>query len=111
MKAFTIKPTARIVVYSKPVSMVLGFPGLSELVRREKQKLLDGDLFVFVNEKRNYLKILFHAKDGLCMFSKQIEGGRFDVLDKKNLTMAELTQLVDHVIRFGRKKLRHLKAA
>lgn len=51
---------ARIFLYHSPVSMRKSFEGLSAAVEQLfPEELLSGALFVFLNKRRDHLKILF----------------------------------------------------
>ena len=45
---------------------------------------LSGHLFVFVNRKANYAKVLYWSRGGYCLWAKRLERGRF----AKGVTMA-----------------------
>jgi transposase len=112
MKAFTIKKHAHIFVYAKPVSMCNGFPGLSNLIETKLQKKpTSGDLFLFLNKKKNYLKILFYSENGECMYSKHLPSGTFSESPAGQITIRELNNLVDRVILHGSRKLNPFKIA
>lgn len=113
MKAFTINPKSKIHVFSSPVSMVYGFPGLCNLVTAKMGlKPASGDLYVFYNKKHNYMKVLFWSKDGFCMFSKRLPSGKFDFGDVEySLSLSQMTKLIDQVIIHGGKKLSKFKIA
>jgi transposase len=71
--------TQKIYVHRCPVDMRKGFHGLSILVDSEfSQPLLDGGLFVFVNSRRNLMKILYWDGDGLALWYKRLERGSFN---------------------------------
>lgn len=110
MKMFTIKSGAHVYVYKNPVNMSCGFPKLTDLAEKTDGDISKGDLYLFVNKKRNYVKILFHAKDGMCIFSKKIPAGRFQDVSKDTLSLKDLTHLVDYIVRHGKKE-RKLKLA
>jgi transposase len=56
------------------------FHGLSALVRQAlHEDPLDGAMYVFVNRRRTLLKALYFESDGYCLWSKQLERGRFQV--------------------------------
>jgi len=38
---------------------------------------LSGHLFVFVNRKANYAKVLYWSRGGYCLWAKRLERGRF----------------------------------
>ena len=56
------------------------FDGLSGLVKQEmKQHLLSGDVFIFINRRRNQVKLLSRDKDGLSVYYKRLEKGTFEL--------------------------------
>lgn len=80
METFNVARAERVYVYSEPVRMNKAFRGLTEIVEKKmKKKVLDGDLFMFFNKKRTYVKVIFWAQNGLCIFSKVISGGTYDL--------------------------------
>ena len=107
MRMFTIHSKAKIWVHNEPVRMSLGFPGLKDLVLKEEAQ--KEDLFVFYNKKLNYIKVLFWAKDGYCLFCKQLPDAKF-AIKVGQLSYVDLTKLVDFVVHQGR-KVSLLKAA
>lgn len=117
MKAFNIKNLAKVYVYSKPMSMAKGFPGLQTIVESElKHKITNGDLFLFVNKLKNYIKILYWDHDGICMFCKRLPCGVFDITlpghgAPMHLSMKDMEALVNHVIIGNSKKIPLRRAA
>ena len=77
------------------------FPKLSSLIQEhfesKNTKLSSGDLFVFINEGKNYLKILYYHNDGLCLFGKRLLKGHTFELPMKNtkLSLADLIKIID----------------
>jgi len=56
------------------------FDGLVAIVRNElREDPLSGSLFVFVNRRRNYLKLVYWDRTGFCLFAKRLERGRFSL--------------------------------
>lgn len=71
----------RVYAYCAPVSMQKSFEGLAGLVRNELGRdPLSGELFLFTNRRRNYVKVLFFDGSGMCIYSKKIEKRRFGAL-------------------------------
>jgi len=55
-----------------------GFTGLSALVQiKLEQSPLSGQVFVFRGRRGDLIKLLWFDGDGLCLFSKRLERGRF----------------------------------
>jgi len=70
----------RIFLYAGATDMRKGFDGLSGLVRRQQgQELLSGDLFVFVNRRKDKLKLLYWDGDGFVLYYKRLEKGTFQL--------------------------------
>lgn len=68
----------RYLLYGKPCDMRKSFDGLSGIVRSELgRNPLSGDVFVFLNKKRNHLKLLHWEADGFVLFYKRLEKGTF----------------------------------
>ena len=56
-----------------------GFAGLSGLVREHMRKeVTDGGVFIFVNRRRNAIKLLKWEGDGLAIYHKRLEQGVFE---------------------------------
>jgi len=57
-----------------------GIDSLSGLVRSEFAKNpLTGDLFIFINRRRNQLKMLHWQEDGFAVFYKRLEKGTYEI--------------------------------
>jgi transposase len=70
---------ARIFLYNLPVDMRRSFDGLMAIVQSEfAQDIRQGDLFVFINKRRDRIKILWWDDDGLAIFMKRLEQGTFE---------------------------------
>jgi transposase len=69
----------RIFAYTEPTDMRKSFLGLLVLVQRvfPQQDPHSGSLFVFVNRRGNYTKILSWDRTGFTLFAKKLERGRF----------------------------------
>ena len=69
----------RIFAYTEPTDMRKSFQGLFALVQHvfPDQDPHSGSLFVFVNRRGNYTKILAFDRTGFTVFAKKLERGRF----------------------------------
>ncbi len=73
---------ANVSVYlcTSATDMRKGFDGLHALVLQVfKRDPLDGHLFLFVNRRRDRLKILWWDRDGMALFYKRLEAGTYQL--------------------------------
>jgi transposase len=100
-----IVPTgARVHVALGMTDMRKGMCGLSVLVQKVLAKdPFSGHLFVFRGRRANYIKILYWDGNGLCLFSKRLEHGRFswpsttEIGGTIALTPAQLSMLIEGI--------------
>lgn len=81
----------RYLLYSRPCDMRKSFDGLSGLVRSELGRdPLSGDVFVFLNKRRNQLKLLHWEPGGFALYYKRLEKGTFTppVSDTENASIS-----------------------
>lgn len=80
----SIPSTVSIFLYSEPTDMRKGFDGLSGIVRSEfAADPLDGSLFLFINRRRDRLKILHWDGTGYWLYYRLLEAGTFEVLSSE----------------------------
>lgn len=71
----------RVWARARPTDLRLGFRGLAGLVQAEMGRdLRCGDLFLFVNRRRNAARVLLWDGSGLCLYAKKLARGRFSSL-------------------------------
>ena len=74
----TIPGNARLFLCQQPVNMRKSFEGLSAIVEQLfTGELLSGALFIFINRRKDQMKVLFWDKDGLVIWFKRLEKGSF----------------------------------
>ncbi len=67
-------------LYTTPTDMRKSFDGLHTLVRQVFElDPLDGHLFLFVNRRRDRIKLLWWDRDGLAMWYKRLEMGTYQL--------------------------------
>jgi len=108
----TMPPAVKIWCATSGTDLRRGFDGLAALVRSELLgDPLSGHLFVFHNKRADRLKILYWDRDGLCLWYKRLERGRFHFpaagAASLELTPGQLQMILDgvdveHVRRFKR---------
>jgi len=85
----------KIWLYNQPVDMRKSFDGLAALVKNKLHvSPLSGELFVFINKRQTYLKILYFDRSGYCLWSKRLEQGVFKKSANSDLKQPlDITQL------------------
>lgn len=69
---------AQLYMYSKDVDMRRSFDGLLAIVQSEFMRdILQGDTFLFLNKRRDRIKILWWDGDGMAIFMKRLEAGTY----------------------------------
>jgi transposase len=69
---------ARIFLCNKSIDLRKGFEGLSAIViTLFEESLTSGAYFVFLNKTRDRMKVLYWDIDGLAIWYKRLEKGRF----------------------------------
>jgi len=98
----TVPAGVRVYLAMGPTDMRKGFDGLSLLV--QEQLKLDpscGHVFAFRGRRGGLVKLLYWDGQGLCLFSKRLEKGRFVWPITKEgavmLTPAQLSMLLEGI--------------
>jgi len=79
-----------------------GFTGLSALVQTKlEQNPLSGQVFIFRGRRGDLVKLIWFDGDGLCLFAKRLERGRFiwpqATEGSISLTRAQLSMLLEGI--------------
>jgi len=97
-----IPANTQIWVAAGVTDMRRGFTGLSAMVQTTlQQSPSSGHVFVFRGRRGDVIKLLWHDGDGLCIFHKRLDSGRF-VWPKAesgsiSLTRAQLAMLCEGI--------------
>lgn len=78
-----LSAAVRVYLATAPADMRKSFDGLSALVSGLDLDPLSGHLFVFINKRRDRIKILYWDTDGLAVWAKRLERGTFRIPDAR----------------------------
>jgi len=92
----------RIWLVAGVTDMRRGLDGLSALVQTMlSADVLSGQLFIFRGRRSDRVKIIWHDADGLCLFYKRLDRGRFVWTQAADgavlLTPAQLSTLLEGI--------------
>jgi len=102
----TLPPQIRVFLYRLPTDMRKSFHGLIALTESAlKQDPLSGSLFVFVNRRRDRIKILYWGQTGFCIWYQQLQKGTYQLpaedaleeLETIEVTRSQLSLILDGI--------------
>ena len=98
----SIPAGAHVWIAAGVTDMRRGFTGLSALVQTSlQQNPFAGHVFVFRGKRGDLVKLLWFDGDGLCLFAKRLERGRFIWPQAEtgtvSLTRAQLSMLLEGI--------------
>jgi transposase len=98
----TLSPRTHIWIAAGVTDLRRGFDGLSTLVQTKlEQNPFSGHVFVFRGRRGDLIKVLWWDQDGLCLFAKRLERGRFVWPQASEgsvaLTRAQLSMLLEGI--------------
>jgi len=74
----TIPASARLFLCKAPVNMRKSFEGLGKIVDEMfPGELMSGSFFIFLNRRREHIKVLYWDGDGFAIWYKRLEKGTF----------------------------------
>ena len=77
---FTLSSSNRFHLYSHPTDMRKSFDGLSGLVQNTLgHNPLGGDVFIFINRRRDKIKLLHWQGISFTLYYKRLEEGTFEL--------------------------------
>ena len=95
----------RVFLYRLPTDMRKSFHGLVALTESAlKQDPLSGSLFVFLNRRRDRIKILYWGQTGFCIWYQQLEKGTYQLPEELReeqealeVTRSQLSLILDGI--------------
>jgi len=110
---FGLSAAVRVYLATKPADMRKSFDALAALASGTLGlDPLSGHLFVFVNKRRDRVKVLYWDRDGLAVWAKRLERGTFRIpvagADRVEMTTAELAALLAGIdLNTARRRVRY----
>jgi transposase len=94
--------STRIFCYLPPTDMRKGFDSLAGLVREHfDESVLSGHLFIFVNRRKDRMKVLYWDRDGFALLYKRLSRGCYKLPDDgkpaRELSRPELVMLLEGI--------------
>lgn len=75
---FSLEREFRYWLYSEPTDMRKSFHTLSGLVRNKMgDDPRNGDVYIFVNKRKNRIKLLHYETGGMVIYAKMLDRGTF----------------------------------
>lgn len=76
---FSLNSSDRFLLYTEATDMRKGFDSLCGIVRNQLgEDPLSGQVFIFINRRRNSMKLLHWENGGLVLYYKRLEKGTFE---------------------------------
>jgi transposase len=98
---FSLGSGNRFFLFGSPVDMRKGFDGLCGIISsRTGSNPMSGAVFVFLNKKRNLIKLLHWEHGGFVLYHKRLEKGTFmtpSPWEGRNITWPELVLMVEGI--------------
>jgi len=89
-----LPPQIRVFLYRQPTDMRKSFHGLVALTESAlRQDPLSGSFFVFVNRRRDRIKILYWGQTGYCIWYQQLQRGTYQLPKHDELDSAEAIEM------------------
>jgi transposase len=77
---FSLSSALSYFLYRNPVDIRNSFDGLSGLIQNELGRdPLSGEVFIFMNKRRNQVKLLRWEQGGFILYYKRLETGTFEL--------------------------------
>ena len=92
----SLPPAVRIFVARGATDLRKSFDALAAVVREKlKADPLSAHVFIFLNRKRDRIKVLYWDRAGFCLFYKRLEQGNFAAPDCDELSSRTLMLLLE----------------
>lgn len=100
-----VSRAVKIYLYNADADLRCGYDGLSAIVQNQMQDdPLSGALYIFLNRRRNRIKLLYWDDDGYVIWMKRLEVGSFEVprpsdadASQVKITASQLSLILDGI--------------
>ncbi|WP_164974052.1 IS66 family insertion sequence element accessory protein TnpB [Filimonas effusa] len=94
-----LSASCRYFLFQGHADMRKGFDSLSGIVTNQmNSNALSGDIYVFLNRRKNHIKLLLWEGDGFALYHKRLERGTYELPATSALTHQQLSLLLQGVI-------------
>jgi len=96
-----LSASCKYYLHCQPTDMRKGFDSLSGIVISAlKMDVLNGAVFIFINKKRDQVKLLLWEGDGFAIYYKRLEKGTYEMpVAAKNNTECSIThEALQHIL-------------
>ena len=97
---FSLTSTHQYYLYSVPADMRGGFDSLCGIVRNKLDRdPTSGEVYVFLNKRRNQVKLLHWEHGGFVLYFKRLESGNFEIptIREGQLEWPQLVMMIEGV--------------
>jgi len=95
-----LSASCKYYLHCPPTDMRKGFDSLSGIVTSElKMDVLNGAVFIFINKKRDQVKLLLWEGDGFAIYYKRLEKGTYEMPAMGNNTEFSIShEALQHIL-------------
>lgn len=106
---FSLSSSHIFLLYPQICDMRKSFDGLCGIVTNELGRVAhSGEVFIFVNRKKNQIKLLHWEAGGFVLYHKRLEEGTFAMVsnDHLRISWSDLVLMIEgiHIIKSSKKK-------
>jgi transposase len=77
---FALNSSLNYYLYNAPTDMRMSFNGLCGLIQmRMNRNPVSGEVFMFINRRRDHMKLLHWEYGGFILYYKRLERGTFEI--------------------------------
>ncbi len=106
---FSLSSSHTFLLYPEICDMRKSFDGLCGIVTNEPGRVAhSGEVFIFVNRKKNQIKLLHWEAGGFVLYQKRLEEGTFAITNVNGLQISwsDLVLMIEgiHIIKSSKKR-------